>query len=485
MSKLVKVLLVLAVLLALFLAGLLLIPKHLLGIDIFDLSGWKTTQDGTIKYQDYRGKPLTGWQSIDGSWYYFAPDTGAMVSGWIEVGGEYFYLDPSGIRRSGWLNLADGTYYLDPDTAVALSGWNVLDGETYYLAENGKVSTGLTQIDGKTYLFDAQGKTGPGWAILDGVRYYLDESGIVTTGWVETELGRCYFLPDGALATGWTDTDEGRYYLTENGTIGTGWLDTEDGRLYLDENGLPGSGWVQTGEGRAYLNESGIAQTGWLELDGKRYYIHENGIAAMGKLVIDEQTMYFDSRGQWVPLVNKWNALPDDYEVELADYGSHKIAAEALEYLKGMIDQIKGLGYYKVTSIYRSKATQQVIWDRYYNNFRAAGYKQADAERLTGEKVAIPGTSEHHLAYAVDIDGVKPVHNWLAEHSWEYGFIVRYPDGTTDITGIEYEPWHFRYVGVELAKELYDLGLTLEEYMDMLTEQAGNGTGTASNPDNQ
>ena len=98
--------------------------------------------------------------------------------------------------------------------------------------------------------------------------------------------------------------------------------------------------------------------------------------------------------------------------------------------------------------------------------------------------MAVPGTSEHHLGYAVDIDGVKAVHNWLAEHSWEYGFIVRFPEGSTHITGIEYEPWHYRYVGKELARELHELNITLEEYMDMLTEKAGNGTGTASNPDN-
>ena len=373
-------------------------------------------------------------------------------------------------------------YFADPDTGAAASGWMEKDGDTYYLDGKGKVATGLTEIDGQFYFLGDDGKRVSGWTISDGRRYFLTD-GIITTGWADTELGRCFFLEDGTLGFGWTETTEGRYYLTENGTIGTGWMDTEEGRLWLDENGQPGTGFVQTGEGRAYLNESGIAQTGWLELEGKLYYAHENGILAMGKLIIDEQTWYFDSRGCWVPLVNKWNALPDDYEVELADYGKHEIAAEALEYLKGMIDQIKGLGYYKVTSIYRSKATQQNIWDRYYNNFRAAGYKKADAERLTGEKVAIPGTSEHHLGYAVDIDGVKPVHNWLAEHSWEYGFIVRYPDGTTEITGIEYEPWHFRYVGVELAKELYELGITLEEYMDMLTEQAGNGTGTASDPE--
>jgi D-alanyl-D-alanine carboxypeptidase len=60
----------------------------------------------------------------------------------------------------------------------------------------------------------------------------------------------------------------------------------------------------------------------------------------------------------------------------------------------------------------------------------------------------------------------------MAENCWQFGFILRYPDGKTDVTGIIYEPWHFRYVGLELAQELNQLGLTMEEYMDMLTERA-------------
>ena len=481
-KKLITFLLVLILLLALTLAAMILVPRHAMGIDIFNLSGWHETGSGAVQYRNYWGKPLTGWQNINGNWHYFSPKDGTMATGWTEIDGSHYYLDESGIRRTGWLNLADGSYYVDPDTGCAVGGWLEFGENTYYVTESGRISTGLTEIEGKLYFLGDDGKRLDGWTVSQGKRYFLTD-GLITTGWTDTEFGRSYFLADGSLGCGWTDTDEGRYYLTENGTVGTGWLDTPEGRLYLDENGLPGSGLTETPQGWAWLDESGIAQTGWLERDGKPCYGQENGLLAIGKVVIEDQTWYFDSRGCWVPFVNRWNPLPEGYEVELADYGSHKIAAEALEYLKGMIDQIKGLGYYKVTSIYRSKATQQSIWDRYYNNFRAAGYKKADAERLTGEKVAIPGTSEHHLAYAVDIDGVKPVHNWLAEHSWEYGFIVRYPDGTTAITGIEYEPWHFRYVGRELAKELFDLGITLEEYMDMLTEKAGNGTGTASNPE--
>ena len=483
MTKLVKFLVVLILLLSLGLVAMILLPRFLMDIDIFDLSGWFQTESGQLQYRDYRGKPMTGWQTIDGNCYYFSPSGGTMTTGWTEVSGQRYFLSEAGIRKDGWLKLSDGSYYVDPDTHHVVSGWLEKDGNTYYVSESGKICTGLTEINGERYYLGTDGRRGSGWVDGDGKRYYLDSQGIITTGWFDTDLGRCYFHEDGSLGSGWTDTAEGRYYLTENGTIGSGWLDTPEGRLYLDETGLPGTGWVDTDEGRACLNETGIAQTGWLEKDGHRYYAYENGILAIGKVILDEQTWYFDSRGCWVPLVNKWNPLPENYEVALADYGSHKIAAEARESLEGMVNQIKGLGYYKVTSIYRSKATQQNIWDRYYNNFRSAGYKKAEAERLTGEKVAVPGTSEHHLGYAVDIDGVKPVHNWLAEHSWEYGFIVRYPDGTTDVTGIEYEPWHFRYVGRELAKELYELGSTLEEYMDRLTEQAGNGTGTASNPE--
>ena len=64
-----------------------------------------------------------------------------------------------------------------------------------------------------------------------------------------------------------------------------------------------------------------------------------------------------------------------------------------------------------------------------------------------------------------------PAQKWLMSNSWKYGFILRYPNSKTDVTGIIYEPWHYRYVGKELAKELYESGLTLEEYLNNLTEE--------------
>ena len=110
----------------------------------------------------------------------------------------------------------------------------------------------------------------------------------------------------------------------------------------------------------------------------------------------------------------------------------------------------------------------------------ASGASPAEAEAEAATVVLRPGTSEHHLGLAVDIIDTKlwalderqaqmPAQRWLMENSWRYGFILRYPPEKTHITGIIYEPWHYRYVGTELAAELHGSGLTLEEYLQNLT----------------
>ena len=96
--------------------------------------------------------------------------------------------------------------------------------------------------------------------------------------------------------------------------------------------------------------------------------------------------------------------------------------------------------------------------------------------------VAVPGTSEHQTGLALDIvdasyqhldqaQEATPVQQWLMAHSWEYGFVLRYPTGKSETTGIIYEPWHYRYVGREAAREMTGLGLCLEEYVDRFSAQ--------------
>ena len=93
--------------------------------------------------------------------------------------------------------------------------------------------------------------------------------------------------------------------------------------------------------------------------------------------------------------------------------------------------------------------------------------------------MAFPGTSAHQLGLAVDIVDLSnqnlnesqedtAVQKWLMENSWRYGFILRYPNDKSDVTGIVYEPWHYRYVGKEAAKEIYGQGICLEEYLEQI-----------------
>lgn len=172
-------------------------------------------------------------------------------------------------------------------------------------------------------------------------------------------------------------------------------------------------------------------------------------------------------------LVNPWNALQDDYTVDLTTLSNGQvIATEIYPDLQQMFDDMRaGEVYPVVASGFRSAEKQQSLMDEKIQSFVDQGYSQEDAEAEAELWVAKVGYSEHQTGLAVDInaDGIhstgQEVYAWLAEHAWEYGFILRFPDGKTDITGIDYEPWHYRYVGKEAAAEIYQQGVTLEEYL--------------------
>ncbi len=221
---------------------------------------------------------------------------------------------------------------------------------------------------------------------------------------------------------------------------------------------------------------------GWVIREGKKYYIQPDGSYAKGQVEIGGKTHFFTSTGQQFYLVNPWNEVPEGYTVELAAYGSRQISAECVDALQNMLDDCKAAGHTPVlTSAYRTHEYQKGLFDRKVQKLINAGHSEDEARRLAAMEVAVPGTSEHQLGLAVDIvdryyqqldenQAKRPTQIWLMENCWRYGFILRYPPDCTEHTGIIYEPWHYRYVGTELAAELHGLGVCLEEYIQMLTE---------------
>ena len=184
------------------------------------------------------------------------------------------------------------------------------------------------------------------------------------------------------------------------------------------------------------------------------------------------------NREELLLLVNPWNPIPEDYEPRLVDIGDgmqfDERAAGALA--KMLADCFAAHIMAVPISGYRTQEYQQGLFDDKLERVTSLGYTGENAFKKAAEEVAVPGTSEHQLAFAMDILDVDnpnlditqewtPAQRWLMAHCAEYGFILRYPNGTSELTGIIYEPWHYRYVGKTAAKEISEAGLTLEEYL--------------------
>ncbi len=192
-----------------------------------------------------------------------------------------------------------------------------------------------------------------------------------------------------------------------------------------------------------------------------------------GDLFIKEATM---ENGRMLILVNSENKVPEDYEVELITLtNDERVDSEIYPHLQKMFDDMRAAGYYpKVRSGYRSSENQEDIFYSKYAAYRKEGHSKKEARKLTEKWVAEPGTSEHETGLAVDINPDREksgdeVYEWLNKNAHKYGFIKRYPEDKTEITGISNEPWHYRYVGEKAAKEMKKKNLCLEEYIEYIS----------------
>lgn len=194
-------------------------------------------------------------------------------------------------------------------------------------------------------------------------------------------------------------------------------------------------------------------------------------------LLTELDTRAQEFRGSLLTLVNPWNEVPEDLDVSLATVDGYLVDRRCQRALSDMLNDCREQGYLPIIcSAFRTMEYQEMLYNNKIKRLLAEGVTRADAPSIAAQSVAIPGTSEHQLGLAVDIisetytnldryQEQTAVQQWIMQNCWRYGFILRYPNGTTDITGIIYEPWHYRYVGCQVAKEIYERGITLEEYL--------------------
>ena len=386
--------------------------------------------------------------------------------------------------QDGWLRERDGVSYIVNGEPV--TGWQTIGDGRYYFGTDGILRTGWQTIAEHTYYFMPDGNLVTGWLELGVNRYYLDEEGVRVTGWKTIDGLLHYFGADGALQTGIVEENGALYLLGEEGLVCSDWIQIDGALYYGDAQGHPVSGWTQIGGRTHYFLETGAAASGWLELDGFLHYFYTDGAPAQGEQTVDGQIRHFASNGQLLVLVNPWNQIPEDYTAELvAISDAHQIAQIAYEDYLDMMADCAAAGFRPVVcSAYRTQEYQENLYQNRINRYVWAGYSVEEATNLAGRSVAVPGTSEHQLGLALDIVDARngrldesqadmPTQQWLMENSWRYGWILRYPNEKSEITGIIYEPWHYRYVGRTVAKEIYELGICLEEYLELLTNAVG------------
>ncbi|GKX29660.1 hypothetical protein SH1V18_21400 [Vallitalea longa] len=178
-------------------------------------------------------------------------------------------------------------------------------------------------------------------------------------------------------------------------------------------------------------------------------------------------------------LVNPWNKLPEDFSVSRTQLiNGHSIDERVYPDLQKMMDDCRAEGLSPIIcSSFRTMEKQQSLFDRQINKYLNRGYSREESEIEAAKWVAVPGTSEHQSGLAVDIVALSyqllddkqentPEQQWLMKNCYKYGFVLRFPKNKVNITGISYEPWHYRYVGKEAAKVIMEEGICLEEYLE-------------------
>lgn len=176
-------------------------------------------------------------------------------------------------------------------------------------------------------------------------------------------------------------------------------------------------------------------------------------------------------------LANGENQIPEDYEIELKSIDRYrKIDSRVYKYYMNMLNDMKEDKIENIwaQSAYRSVKAQGELFNNKVEYYINLGKTKEKAEELTEESIMRPGCSDHNLGLAIDFNYVNEDFEdlkgfkWLKENAEDYGFVLRYPKEKEEITKVKYEPWHWRYVGIENAKEMNKKDMCLEEYVEYL-----------------
>lgn len=213
--------------------------------------------------------------------------------------------------------------------------------------------------------------------------------------------------------------------------------------------------------------------------DGTRGNEIEESVESADYEMERQEELVINPEDMWcLILTNAEYPVPEDYAVTLKDVPGtdQKVDERIYEPLMNMLEAMKAEGLSPVVcSGYRTLDKQEKLFNRKVSAYVKKGRSKEESYALARQTLSIPGSGEHCLGLAVDFYTRSyhqlerafektPEGKWLREHAQDYGFTLRYDEGKEEITGIEYEPWHFRFVGIDVAQYLKEHNLSLEEF---------------------
>lgn len=373
----------------------------------------------------------------------------------------------------------------------------------------------LRKEDGKWRYYDEKGQvdyTYKGLAKNEWGWWYVKNGEIdfSYTGMAKNQYG-WFYVTNGKLDTSYTGLADNEYatWYIKNGKLDltfTGMAKDKNGWHYLKNGKVDNSytgmaknqyGWWYLKDGKIDYSFKGLAknQYGWWYIQNGTINFKYNGnakneygywVVKNGKVNTAATWKYnyalptpavADTSGPWnLILVNRDYSLPSGYlnSVNLVYVcnSSERLDSRAAVYYEKMYKAAAADGLYLTpNSGYRSYDLQKRNFENRINNNIYQGYSKVNATIEASKVILPPGTSEHNAGLAMDIISVydsfanSPQYAWLCKHAQDYGFILRYPKDKQNITKIVYEPWHWRFVGVEAAKAMKKSGQCLEEYL--------------------
>ncbi len=214
------------------------------------------------------------------------------------------------------------------------------------------------------------------------------------------------------------------------------------------------------------------------EVDAMANVINQNSINKNNTIENITSEENLKKINDWrLTLVNYENEMPKDYIPPLSNIDKERqFDSRAINSLLQMMLDMNnaGINHIWAQSAYRNPKKQEHLIQESIQEYLAEGKTEEEAKALTARSIGEPYKSEHNLGLAVDFNDInyafeeEKAFSWLVENAENYGFILRYPEDKERITKIKYEPWHWRYVGIENAKEINKLGLCLEEYIQYI-----------------